>query len=78
MRRYLFIINNIALRMSFITKFNEKKKFPITNGLYFLVNRSMVPGQISTLCYVDLSNPVGSNPRLYNWYVLLLLYVRSI
>ena len=51
----------------------KKKSFPTTNGLYFLVNRSMVSGQLSKLCYVNLSNQVGSNPRLYNWYLLLLL-----
>jgi hypothetical protein len=73
MGRYLFIIYNIAFRMSFITKLNEQKYFPVTNGLYFLVNRSMVPGQISKLYYVNLNNPVGSNPRLCNWYLLLLL-----
>ena len=73
MGRYLFIIYNIALRMSFITKLNEKKSFPVTIGVYFLVNRNMVPGQISKLCYVNLNNPVGSNTRLYNWYLLLLL-----
>ena len=64
MGRYLFIIYNIALTMSFITKFNEHKSFPVTIGLYFLVKRSMIPGKISTLCYVILSNPVGFNPRL--------------